>query len=73
MASKSANGIHDVLEVFSGEVRWSQMLNHVIEDKESKFVAFLLLAAEAGWDNLIAQALYEIRHKLFVSLEKCSH
>ena len=49
------------------------MLNHVIEDKESKFVAFLLLAAEAGWDNLIAQTLYEIRDKLFVSLEKCSH
>lgn len=36
------------------------MLNHIIEDEESKFEAFLLLAAEAGRDDFVAQALYEI-------------
>ena len=73
VASKSANGLHDTLEVFGREVRGSQMLNHVIEDEQSKFIALLLLACEAGWDDLVAQALYEIRYKLFVSLEERTH
>ena len=73
VASKSANGIHNALEVLGGEVCGSQMLNHIIEDEESKFEAFLLLAAEAGRDDFVAQALYEIRDKLFVSLEERAH
>ena len=36
VASKSANGLHDTLEVFRREVRRSEVLNHIIDDEESE-------------------------------------
>ena len=73
VASKSADGLHDALEIFGREVRGPQMLNHVIKDEEGKLESFLLLAAETGWDDLITQALYETPNKFLVTLEERTH
>jgi len=45
------------------------MLNHVVEDEESKLEALRHIATKARRDDLIAQALHKATHKVFVRLK----
>lgn len=42
MGAEIADTIHNSHEILLGEVARSKVLNHVVEDEESKLVAFLL-------------------------------
>ena len=73
VARETTDCLDNALEVFRGEVRGSQVLNHVIEDEESELEALLLTAAEAARDDLVAKALNKTGDRLSMSLHKSAH
>lgn len=73
MVCEPTDGTHNVLEVFRREIGWSEVLNHVIKDEESKFVALLLITGKALWNDLIADLLNKPMNELSVGLEKGAH
>lgn len=44
VTGKATDRLNDSLEVFRGEISWSQVLDHVIKDEEGELVALLLVA-----------------------------
>ena len=73
VTGKTTDRLNDSLEVFWGEISWSQVLNHVIKDEEGELVALLLVAREAGRDDVSAKGLHESSHGIFVRLKEAAH
>ena len=49
---KLANRCHNLLEVFSAEVGWSKVLNHIVKNENSKLQALLVSTGECSWEHL---------------------
>ena len=73
MIREATDGTNDALELFRREIGWSEVLNHVIKDKESEFEALLFIASEALWNDFIADFLNKAMNVLSVGLEKGTH
>jgi hypothetical protein len=48
---KLANCCHNLLEIFSAEVSWSKMLNHIVKNENCKLKALLVSTGECSWEH----------------------